>query len=338
MMAGTLVLLTLAAAACDDGGSSGASGGGAEETLTIYSGREEEYVEGLFEDFENAEGIDLEVRYGDSAELAATLAEEGEASPADVFFSQDAGSLGAVAGAGLFAEIDEEVLGSIDERFRSPENLWVGTSGRARVAAYNTEALAAEDMPDSVLDFAEPEWEGRIGFPPTNSSFQAFVAALILLEGEDTATEFLEGLVANEPLLYEDNEATLRAVADGEVEVGLVNHYYLYEVAAEEGDIPVANHFFDGGDPGALVNAAGVGILATTDGPDVARRFVEYVTGEPGQTYFPEATHEYPVAEGFNAPEDLPPLDDIEAPEVDLSDLGGTLEPALELMAEVGLL
>ena len=337
-MAGTLVLLTLAAAACDDGGSSGASGGGAEETLTIYSGREEEYVEGLFEDFENAEGIDLEVRYGDSAELAATLAEEGEASPADVFFAQDAGSLGAVAGAGLFAEIDEEVLGSIDERFRSPENLWVGTSGRARVAAYNTEALAAEDMPDSVLDFAEPEWAGRIGFPPTNSSFQAFVAAMILLEGEATTTEFLEGLVANEPLLYEDNEATLRAVADGEVEVGLVNHYYLYEVAAEEGDIPVANHFFDGGDPGALVNAAGVGILATTDGPDVARRFVEYVTGEPGQTYFPEATHEYPVAEGFNAPEDLPPLDDIEAPEVDLSDLGGTLEPALELMAEVGLL
>ena len=337
-MAGTLVLLTLAAAACDDGGSSGASGGGAEETLTIYSGREEEYVEGLFEDFENAEGIDLEVRYGDSAELAATLAEEGEASPADVFFSQDAGSLGAVAGAGLFAEIDEEVLGSIDERFRSPENLWVGTSGRARVAAYNTEALAAEDMPDSVLDFAEPEWAGRIGFPPTNSSFQAFVAAMILLEGEATTTEFLEGLVANEPLLYEDNEATLRAVADGEVEVGLVNHYYLYEVAAEEGDIPVANHFFDGGDPGALVNAAGVGILATTDGPDVARRFVEYVTGEPGQTYFPEATHEYPVAEGFNAPEDLPPLDDIEAPEVDLSDLGGTLEPALDLMAEVGLL
>ncbi|MBA2427851.1 MAG: iron ABC transporter substrate-binding protein [Actinobacteria bacterium] len=337
MMAGALVLLTLAAAACDDGTSAGASGG-AEETLTIYSGREEEYVEGLFEDFEKSEGIDLEVRYGDSAELAATLAEEGEASPADVFFSQDAGSLGAVAGAGLFAEIDEEVLGSIDERFRSPENLWVGTSARARVAAYNTEALAAEDMPDSVLDFAEPEWEGRIGFPPTNASFQAFVAALILLEGEDTATEFLEGLVANEPLLYEDNEATLRAVADGEVEVGLVNHYYLYEVAAEEGDIPVANHFFDGGDPGALVNVAGVGILATTDGPDAARRFVEYVTGEPGQTYFPEATHEYPVAEGFNAPEDLPPLDDIEAPEVDLSDLAGTLEPALELMAEVGLL
>ncbi len=336
-MAGALVLLTLAAAACDDGTSAGASGG-AEETLTIYSGREEEYVEGLFEDFEKSEGIDLEVRYGDSAELAATLAEEGEASPADVFFSQDAGSLGAVAGAGLFAEIDEEVLGSIDERFRSPENLWVGTSARARVAAYNTEALAAEDMPDSVLDFAEPEWEGRIGFPPTNASFQAFVAALILLEGEDTATEFLEGLVANEPLLYEDNEATLRAVADGEVEVGLVNHYYLYEVAAEEGDIPVANHFFDGGDPGALVNVAGVGILATTDGPDAARRFVEYVTGEPGQTYFPEATHEYPVAEGFNAPEDLPPLDDIEAPEVDLSDLAGTLEPALELMAEVGLL
>ncbi len=139
-MAGALVLLTLAAAACDDGTSAGASGG-AEETLTIYSGREEEYVEGLFEDFEKSEGIDLEVRYGDSAELAATLAEEGEASPADVFFSQDAGSLGAVAGAGLFAEIDEEVLGSIDERFRSPENLWVGTSARARVAAYNTEAL-----------------------------------------------------------------------------------------------------------------------------------------------------------------------------------------------------
>lgn len=336
-----LVVLGLVAAACgsdDPTVPAGDEPAGGAQTLTLYSGREEEYVEDLFADFESETGITLDVRYGDSAEMAATLLEEGDASPADVFFAQDAGSLGAVAEGGLFAELDDSLVEGVDDRFRSPDNLWVGTSGRARVAAYNTEALSEEDLPDSITGFTDPAWKGRFGFPPTNSSFQAFVAAMILTEGEDATRSFLEGIMANEPTFYEDNGSTTRAIAAGEIEAGFVNHYYIYEVAAEDGEeIPVANHFFTGGDPGSLVNTAGVGILGTSQNAEAAQEFVAYLL-EEGQTYFPETVWEYPVVEGFEPSEDLIPLEEIESPDIDLSDLGGTLEPALNLMAEVGML
>ncbi|HWC13243.1 MAG TPA: iron ABC transporter substrate-binding protein [Actinomycetota bacterium] len=307
-------------------------------SLTVYSGRDEEFVGPLYEQFETDTGITLDVRYGDSAELAATIMEEGDSSPADVFVSQDAGSLGAVAAEGLLAQIDQEILDRVDERFRSSEGTWVGLSGRARVAAYNTDELTEADLPDSILGFTDPQWKGRIGFAPTNSSFQAFVAGMIATEGEDATREFLEGLVANDPRLYEDNSSTVRGVAAGEIEVGFVNHYYKYEVAAEDGEIPVENHFFTGGDPGALVNAAGAGILTSSKDPDAATRLLDYLTGEQGQTYFAEETWEYPVVDGYAPAVELVALDDIESPEIDLSDLAGTLEPALDLLAEVGLL
>jgi iron(III) transport system substrate-binding protein len=337
------VALLMLGAACGDSGASSDTGAGASEeaeetTLTVYSGRDEEFVGPLLERFTEDEGIELDVRYGDSAELAATILEEGESSPADVFLSQDAGSLGAVAEAGLFTELDGEILERVDERFRSPDGLWVGTSGRARVAAYNTEAVGEADLPDSIVGFTDPAWKGRIGFAPTNSSFQAFVAGMIETEGEDATRSFLEGIVANEPKTYEDNSSTVRAVADGEIDAGFVNHYYIYEVAAEDGDIPVANHFFVDGDPGALVNTAGVGILATSDGTEAATTLVDYLTGDAGQTYFAEETYEYPVVAGVEPREDLVPLEDIESPQLDLSDLAGTLEPALNMLAEVGLL
>ncbi len=336
-MAFGLLLFGALGAACGD--TTEASDTSEGEPLVVYSGREEEYVEELLDDFENDEGIDLEVRYGDSAELAATLLEEGDSTPADLFFSQDAGSLGAVSEDGLLGELEPETLERVEEQFRSPEGTWVGTSARARVAAYNTDVLAPGELPDSLHGFTDPSWKGRVGFPPGNSSFQASIAAMILLEGEDATRTFLEALKANEPVThFEDNEATVRAVADGEIDVGLVNHYYIYEVAQEEGDIPVANHFFSGGDPGALVNTAGIGVLEGTDQPEDARALVDYLTGEPGQAYFPAELIEYPVVADYSTPEDLVPLDDIDAPDLDLSELGGTLAPAQELLLEVGLL
>jgi iron(III) transport system substrate-binding protein len=289
--------LALVPASCgDDGGATGSPDEGG--SLTVYSGREEEFVAPLFERFEVDTGVRVDVRYGDSAELAATVVEEGDASPADVFFSQDAGSLGAVAEAGLFSEIDPEILGRVEERFRSPEGLWVGTSGRGRVAVYNTEALDASELPASILDFADPRWEGRIGLPPTNSSFQAHVAAMMLTIGEGPTRDWLEGLMANGVRFYEDNAATTRAVATGEIEVGLVNHYYKFEVEAEDGSLPIANHYFETGDPGSFVNTAGVGILASAEHAEAARTFVDYATGEAGQTWVATETWEYPVAPG----------------------------------------
>jgi iron(III) transport system substrate-binding protein len=330
--------LALVPASCgDDGGATGSPDEGG--SLTVYSGREEEFVAPLFERFETDSGVRVDVRYGDSAELAATIVEEGDASPADVFFSQDAGSLGAVAEAGLFSEIDPEILGRVEERFRSPEGLWVGTSGRGRVAVYNTEALDASELPASILDFADPRWEGRIGLPPTNSSFQAHVAAMMLTIGEGPTRDWLEGLMANGVCFYEDNAATTRAVATGEIEVGLVNHYYKFEVEAEDGSLPIANHYFESGDPGSFVNTAGVGILASAEHAEAARTFVDYATGEAGQTWVATETWEYPVAPGHEPSVDILAISRFVGPEsqVDLSDLGTALPGALQLLAEVGM-
>lgn len=335
---GLVAALAVTATSC--GGSGGATGSSGEGgSLTVYSGREEEFVGSLLKQFEADTGIRLDVRYGDSAELAATLLEEGEASPADVLFSQDAGSLGAVADAGLFAEIDPDIVGRVEERFRSPEGLWVGTSGRGRVAVYNTELLEASDLPASILGFADPRWKGSIGLPPTNSSFQAHVAAMMLTLGEGPTRDWLEGLMANDVRFYEDNAATTRAVAAGEIEAGLVNHYYKFEVEAEDGSLPIANHYFESGDPGSFVNTAGVGVLASSEHRDAARTLVDYLTGKAGQMWVAEETWEYPVVPGYEPSVDLLALSRFVGPEsqVNLSDLGPALPRALRLLADVGM-
>jgi iron(III) transport system substrate-binding protein len=251
--------------------------GGEDADITVYSGRQEDLVEALFEQFEEETEISVDVRYGDSAELAATIAEEGDNTPADVFFAQDAGSLGSVSGEGLLKELPAATLERVDERFRDPESRWVGTSGRVRVVAYNTDELSEDALPDSIWDYADPEWQGRVGFAPTNASFQAMVTAMRLDAGEEQTREWLEAIVANDPNLYENNIATVEAVAAGEVDVGFVNHYYLYEHLQEHPDDPVDNHYLEAGDAGALVNVAGVGILASTDKPGMAQRLVDYL-------------------------------------------------------------
>lgn len=331
------VLLTIAA--CGGGGGTGEDGS-ASGALTVYSGRSEEFVGPLLAAFERESGIDLEIRYGDSAELAATILEEGDASPADVFFSQDAGSLGAVAEAGMLRPLSDEVLDRVDAAFRSPDGRWVGTSGRGRVAVYNTDVLGPEDLPDSILGFADPAWAGRLGIAPTNSSFQAHVSAMMLGIGEDATRSWLEALVANDVRSYADNAAVTRAVAAGEIEVGLVNHYYRFEVAAEDGTVPLANHSFPEGDAGAFVNVAGVGILSTSSRSADAERLVDYLTGEVGQRWVAERTWEYPLGFGFSPSVDLPPLSaSVDASlGVELGDLGAVLPDALLLLADVGLL
>src|SRR5215207_6459372 len=270
-----VMVLAVAALLGVSAGCGGDDDAGANEKLVVYSGREEELVEPLFDRFEQETGIDLEVRYGDSAELAATIAEEGDNSPADVFFAQDPGSLGAVENQELLAELPDDLLERVPERFRDPDGRWVGTSGRVRVLAYNTEALTEEEVPDSVYDLTDPKWKGKIGFPPTNASFQAFVTAMRLTVGAERTREWLEGLKANDPKTYEKNTPVVEAVAGGEIDLGLVNHYYLYLVKEEQPDAKVANHFLESGDPGALVSVAGAGIIKGTDNEESAREFVE---------------------------------------------------------------
>ncbi len=331
----TMMALAAVAVLAGCGGSDSGSNGG---KLTVYSGREEELVEPLFDQFESDTGIDVEVRYGESAELAATLAEEGDSSPADVFFAQDAGTLGATAEEGRLSELPDEILDEVKAAYRDPDGRWVGTSGRARVVAYNTDAVREDDLPASIFGYTEPRWKGRIGLPPTNASFQAFVTAMRLTEGEERTREWLDAVKSNEPKFYEKNSSVLEALAAGEIDVGFVNHYYLYLLKEEQPDAPVRNHFMGGGDPGALVNVAGVGIVKGTDDPEPAQRFVEFLLSEEGQRFYADRAEEaeYPLVQGIEPRQGLPPLASIEGPAIELGDLGGELERTLELLNEAG--
>lgn len=317
--------------------SAGEGEGEGEGTVTIYSGRSEELVGPLLQQFTEASGIEVEARYGDTAEMANLILTEGENSPADVFFAQDAGALGAVAERGLLTALPNEVLDQVDERFRSRTGEWVGVSGRARVVVYNTETLSEADLPDSIFGFTDPEWSGRIGWAPTNGSFQSFVTALREIEGEDRAREWLEGIEANEPSVYEGNNPALDAVIAGEVDVAFINHYYLMQRLVEDPDAPAANYFLTDGDPGALVNVAGAGILDTSENSEAARELVEYLLSTDAQEYFATETKEYPLLEGVEPDADLPSLEEIGTPEIDLSDLSD-LDGTLELLQEVGIL
>jgi iron(III) transport system substrate-binding protein len=328
-----LALLALGLASCGGDDEEGAS-----DTLTVYSGREEELVAPLFERFEEETGIDVEVRYADSAELAATIAEEGENSPADVFFGQDPGSLGAVED--RLAELPDEVLERVDERFRGGDK-WVGTSGRTRVLVYNTEALSEDEVPDSIFDLTDPKWRGKIGIAPTNASFQAFVTAMRLDVGEERTREWLEGVKANDPKFYEKNTPIVEAAAAGEIEVGLVNHYYLYLVRAEQGeDAPIENHYLEGDDPGALVTVAGAGVLESADNREGAERFVEFLLADEQQRFYTEEAEEaeIPLVEGIEPKEGVPSLDELAGagPDVDFARFGDELEATLQLLNETG--
>ena len=335
--------MTLALAACSFSPSPSPSPAAAQsfdadtEALVVYSGRTEELVGPILEQFEEEAGIEVEVRYGDTAEMANLILTEGDNSPADVFFAQDAGALGALAEEGKLAPLPEEVLGAVDERFRSPAGEWVGISGRSRVVAYNTDNVSEEELPDTIFGFTEPEWSGRIGWAPTNGSFQSFVTALRVIEGEDRAREWLEGIQANEPRVYEGNNPALDAVIAGEVDVAFVNHYYLMQRLDEDPDVPAANDFLTDGDPGALVNVAGVGILTTSDQSEAARTLVEFLLSEEAQAYFAAETKEYPLVDGVEADPALPALAEIGTPEIDLSDLSD-LEGTLQLLQDVGIL
>jgi iron(III) transport system substrate-binding protein len=309
-------------------------------TLVVYSGRSESLVAPIIAQFAEATGIKVDVRYGSTSEMAATLLEEDANSPADVFFAQDPGGLGAVAKAGLFAPLPDDLLSKVPERFRSPTSQWVGISGRARVVVYNTDKLKPEDLPTDIQDFTDPKWSGRIGWAPTNGSLQAMVTAMRAEWGEDKARQWLEGIQANQPKVFEGNAPIVEAVAAGEIDVGLVNHYYLYRFLQEQGDsFKARNHFLTSGGPGSLIMVAGAGRLANGKNEANALRFLQFMLSPVAQQYFAGQTFEYPVVEGVVTQRGLPPLAELDAVALDidmaaLDDLKGTTE----LLQETGVL
>jgi iron(III) transport system substrate-binding protein len=326
-----VVLLLVAAV-----GLAACSGAAGSERLTIYSGRGESLVKPVLEAFNEETGIAIDVRYGDSADLALLIDEEGDASPADVFYSQTPGATGFLAANDRLAPLPDAVLSQVDEQFRGDDDRWVGVTGRQRVLVYNAEDVDESELPTSVLDVNDPPYAGRVAVAPSNGSFQDFVTALRQTEGDDAARAWLEGLASNDAPTYANNNAIVEAVGRGEVPMGLVNHYYNYRFLEEDPDLPSRNHVFGGRDIGALLIDSTVSITAASDHPD-AQRLVEFLLSEEAQRFFADETKEYPLAAGVDPADDVPPLDLSTVPAVDVNDLGDGLTGTLELIRDSGL-
>lgn len=307
------------------------------DELTVYSGRGEALVGPVIAQFEKDSGIKVNVRYAGTAELATLLTEEGAQSPADVFWAQDGGALGAIAP--LFADLPAEVNGGVSAEFRNVNNKWAPTSGRSRTLVYSTERVQEADLPASINGLTDEKYKGRVAWAPTNGSFQAFVTAFRVAHGDDAAKAWLEGMIANEAKAYRNNGAQIEAIANGEVDFGLINNYYLGRYIARDSKYPVAQTHFGAGDIGNLLNVAGAGIVAASDNQDNARKFIDYLLSPTAQQYITTQGNEYPVIPGLIANPTLEPFEELQelSPKVDIdqiSDLDGTLE----LLRQVGLL
>jgi iron(III) transport system substrate-binding protein len=328
-LAGALVAGGLAACSIGDGGG---------DRLTIYSGRQEELIAPLLKDFSDQTGIGIDVRYGDSADLALLIDEEGDRSPAEVFLSQSPGAVGFLDADGRLERLPASVLDRVEPRFRSADGRWVGVSGRVRTLVFNTEVVSPDELPESVFDLTGEQYRGDVGVAPANASFQDYVTAMRELVGDSRTLEWLEGMVANDVRTYANNIAIVEAVGRGEIPFGLVNHYYNEEVKAEDPAAPSANHLFPGEDVGSLVLVTAVGVLDTADDQEQAQRFVRFLLTRPAQEFYARETLEYPLAAGVEpVVEDLPPLSEIDSPQLDLSTLGAQLTRTKELIEESGL-
>lgn len=302
-----------------------------DEVLTVYSGRGESLIGPILEQFTADTGVQVEVLYGSTSGLANQIIAEGDNTPADVYIAQDGGALGALAQGNLLDPLPSDVMERSISTFSSPANLWVGLSGRARVLVYNPELLEELGLalPDSILDLTDPQYSGLVGWAPTNGSFQSNITAMRVLLGDEATTEWLEGMVDNGALSYDGNTPLNAAVIDGEVVMGITNHYYMFRFLADNPDAPIAQHFFPGGDAGSLINISGAAVLSSSDQPGLAQRLILYLLGTTGQQYFADSTFEYPVVDGIATNERLTPLSEIESPEIDLSnldDLQGTID------------
>jgi iron(III) transport system substrate-binding protein len=309
-----------------------------EEGITLYSGRIAAAIGGAIDPFEAETDRDVQARYAGSADLAATLIEEGDASPADVFFAQESPALGAVTERDLLMKLPHDILERVPPEYRDDEGRWVGVTGRARVIAYNEEAVESSELPASPLKLTDPRWRGRVGWAPLTGSLQEYVTAVRLRYGDEAARDWLEGMVENETVAYPNHVAMRDAVAAGEIDLALINHYYVAQAQAQEGeDYPVGVHFPPKG-LGSLILVTGAGVLESTDRREEALDFVRSLVDDPAQEYFTSSSKEYPLAEGVERDPALPlPLERVPAPTGDITNLE-ELQRSVQLMQETGAL
>ncbi|HSK06603.1 MAG TPA: extracellular solute-binding protein [Acidimicrobiia bacterium] len=316
----------------------GSSTSASVDDLIVYSGRNENFVTPVIDAFTAATGVEVSVRYGDgTSDLAATLLNEGETTDADVFWAQDPAWIGAIGDQGLLAELPSDILGLVAEPYQDGDGRWVGVTARSRVLVYNPDLVTEDELPQSVSELVEPEWNGRLGIAPGNASFIAFVSAMELADGPEATLAWLERIASNDVQTYDGNGAIVDSVIAGDLDAGLVNHYYLLQRIADQGEVAALNHFFAPGDTGALVMATGVGVLAASDNQEAANEFIRHLLSSRSQQHFAENLFEYGLIEGAPTPEGQVPLADLAGPDIDLSDLADHLDTSVELIAQAGL-
>jgi iron(III) transport system substrate-binding protein len=333
-IAGTIASLGVvtALAACGDSAASDT------QKLTVYSAQHESLVRAMVEGFTEETGIELEFRDANDSELANQIVQEGDASPADVFLTENSPAIDVVDKAGLLAPAGEKTLGQVGEQYRPESGNWVGFAARSTVLGYQPEAISEAELPASLLDLAKPEWQGRVGIAAGGADFQAIVSAVLALRGEDETRAWLTGLEENAEI-FASNTAVMKAVDEGQVDVGVMYHYYWYRDQAESGLVgdDVELHYFRNQDPGAFISVSGAGVLASSDQPEAAQRLVEWLTSPEAQKRLADSSAlEYAVGVGVSSADVLPPLAELQAPDVDPGLLNAP--QVTELMQEVGLL
>ena len=308
-------------------------------TLVVYTSRFDSLIAPLAHRFTQETGIGMQVKYASTVETNARILEEGEDTPADIVFLSDPSYLGGLSKAGILSPLPDPILNKVDPQFRSRAGDWVGTSGRARVIVYNTAAIDPErDLPDSIEGFTSPVWNGRVAWTPGDDSFHEFLTAIRVHSGDRAARRWLEAMKANNARSYPDNTRTVLAIARGEVDVGLNTHFYVQRRLESEGPgFGARNHFLGGGDLGALILVSGAGILSSSENVELAQRFIEYLLSEPIQRYIASTTTEYPLVAGVAPEGDLPPLESLEPPDVDLGNLTD-LQGSRYMLWELGIL
>jgi iron(III) transport system substrate-binding protein len=333
-VAAGLLAVAMSAAAC--GGSASGSGSG-KPTLTLYNAQHD-FVKDMAKDFTAKTGIKVQVRSGDDFEMANQIVQEGKASPADVFVTENSPAMSLVDSKGGFSRVDDAALAQIPDTFEPSNKNWVGFAARSTVLAYNSGALKPAGLPKSLLDLAQPQWKGKIGFAPAGADFQAIVSAVVATEGEAAAEQWLKGLKANGKA-YQGNTAVMKAVNAGELQAGVIYHYYWYKDRAESG----ANskntelHYFGNQDPGAFVSISGAGVVKASKHQKEAQQLVEYLTGKDGQKILADSgAMEYAIADGASNNPALKPLAELGQPKVDPATLNGPR--VVELMQRAGLL
>ncbi|WP_210440196.1 iron ABC transporter substrate-binding protein [Nocardioides xinjiangensis] len=306
--------------------------------LVIYNAQHEQLLDEIVPLFEEESGLDVELRHGKDLEMANQIVEEGEDSPADVFLTENSPAMSIVDNAGLFAELPESAYATIPDEYVPVDRTWTGFLARSTVAMYNTESMTEADMPASILDFADPEWQGRVAFSPTGADFQAIVSAVLELEGEEATAEWLAGLKEN-GVVVQNNLVVMQSVDSGEVDAGIAYHYYWYRDREENGtdSDDSALHFFGDQDPGAFLSISGAGILASSEHQDAAEEFVTWLTGTDAQQAMAESyALEYPLNPDAALNPDVKPFGELEPPVVDVAALNGP--QVTDLMTEAGLL